>query len=111
MIVACYNAAKEIYPDRTKISSTAEKIHNKTKMSKGSASDYLKDFFSMKDGKKISRCMSEKGARYYLEKIKSDFGNEAVKNAVQAVELYINNDSNEHSGLQKILDGFKVEVL
>lgn len=52
MIVACYNSAKGIYPDRTKISLTAEKIHNETKMSKGSASDYLKDFFSMKDGKK-----------------------------------------------------------
>lgn len=61
--------------------------------------------------KKISRCMSEKGARYYLENIKSDFSNEAVKNAVQTVELYINDDSNEHPGLQKILNEFKGEVL
>lgn len=107
---ACYAYAKEIYPNRKEISKKAKEISEKTQMNLGSAKDYINDFFYMRKGEPIHRCMAEDDARYYFENIYKDFGKEALKMATDSVNKYIENDKKNHKknhpGLEALIKEF-----
>jgi len=55
----------------------------------GSAKDYINDFQDMMYGKEYRRTMSNYGTKYYIEKIKQDFGEDAFKMAILSTEKHI----------------------
>lgn len=107
MAESCYKTAKSIFPDKEKIEKSAEKISKQTKMNKNSVKDYLKVFFNMMNAEKLQHDISERDTRYYLENIQKDFGNEKLQNALYSLQEYLNNENQNHPGLQKIHDEFK----
>ncbi len=110
MMKLCYAIGQAIYPERTKIDECAEFVSKITGMSGGSASDYIKDFFFMREGKKISRCMKEDDAKYYFEKIFCDYGKDGLKNALSAFEKYLADTEQNHPGLEKLIEAFKKKL-
>lgn len=110
MVAACYSAAQSIYPDSSCIAKKAESIFVDTGMNKGSATDYIRNFFYMQQGKKLGRCMAEKDVRYYFEHIHSDYSSVTLKNALQSLQLYLDSDKQNHPGLKSLLDEFNQKV-
>ncbi len=111
MTMACYEAAKEIYSDRSAISEKAESVALSTGMNAGSAKDYIRVFFFMISGERMKRAMAEKDVRYYFTRIYSDYGMEGLQNTVNSLQEYLDYDRQNHSGLQKTEDEFTEEYL
>ncbi|MBD5404739.1 MAG: hypothetical protein HDR55_07115 [Treponema sp.] len=107
MTEACYEAAKSIYPDRTKISEAIKNVCMSTDMNDRSARDYIKDFFSMREGVKLGRCMAEADARYYFEHIHDDYGEEGLATALDSLQAYLDHDHQNHPGLQELINQFR----
>lgn len=106
MAFACYETAKEIYPNRDLINDSARKIESKTDMNYESARDYLRNFFFMRNGEKMEHDMSGRDTRFYFECIQRDYGNDALKKALYSLQLYLALEQVNHPGLQKILNDF-----
>ena len=110
MAELCYETAKSIFPDKDKISETAREINKETNMNLGSARIYIKNFFSMLDGEKLSQDMSERDCHYYFERIQKEFGNEILKKAILSLQLYLVDDKQSHPSLQKLINEFNEKI-
>ena len=107
MTKVCYETAKSIYPDTGKIACSAKSVHESTGMEEGSAKDYIRDFFLMRKGEKLGRCMAEMGARFYFENIYKDFGSDALSKALDSLDAYLTSDKQNHPGLENLIEEFR----
>lgn len=107
MTSACYEKAKSIYPVKARITETARFIAEETGMNEGSAKYYVESFFCMRTGKRLKTAMAAEDVRYYFIHIYSDYGNEALANAVKSLQDYLAYDTQNHPGLQNIVNEFK----
>ena len=110
MTKLCYESAKAIYPDNCKITFMAKSVHESTGMAEGSAKDYIRDFFLMRDGKKLGRCMKESDAKFYFESIYADFGSDALSKALDSFDAYLESDGRNHPGLKNLIQDFKEKI-
>lgn len=106
-IEACYEAAKSIYPNTARIAEEAEKVHASTGMNESSAKCYIENFFRMREGKNLGRCVSEKAARYYFEHIYDEVGAEALRSALDSLQGYLSTGNQNRPGLQKLVNQFR----
>ena len=106
MTEACYQIARNIYPDKEKIKDAAKSITEQTGMNCGSAKGYIKDFFLMMEGGKLTWAMAEKDARHYFEHIYADYGSAGLKKAINSLQLYLLYDKQSHPSLQKSINEF-----
>ncbi|MCM1320857.1 MAG: hypothetical protein NC041_01615 [Bacteroides sp.] len=104
---ACYTLAKNIYPDLTQITSAANFIAELTEMNKGSARVYINNFFNMRNGEKLKRCMAKEDAIYYFKRLYEDFGLDGLKKGLDSFQKYLDDDKQNHPGLQAVIDEFK----
>ena len=110
MAAACYTIAKSIFPNEEEINEAANKVSNETGMNLGSAKDYIKNFFLMMKGEKLSHDMKESDSRFYFENIQKDYGDEALRKALNSLQLYIAFSKQNHPGLQKLLNEFYEKI-
>ena len=106
MTQACYEAAKLIYPNKNEITTKAKAIENELGMNFNSAKDYISSFFLMMDDERLLHAMSEEASNLYLRNIFTDFGIEKLISALFSLQRYLNFDSQNHPGLQTIIDDF-----
>ena len=110
MAELCYKTAKSIFPNENEIKEVAKDISNKTGMIFGSAKDYLKNFFLMIQGIKLSHDMSERDTRYYFDNINKDYGKDTLRKAITSLQLYLVADKQNHPGLQKIINEYEIKI-
>ena len=110
MTELCYEAAKSIFPNKNKINEAVKKIGKDSSMNLGSAKDYIKSFFFMMSGERMEHAMSERDTRYYFERIQNDFGDETLKKAILALQLYLAYDKQNHPSLQKLINEFDEKI-
>lgn len=110
MTELCYEAAKSIFPNKDKINEAVKKIGKGSSMNLGSAKDYIKSFFFMMSGERMEHAMSERDTRYYFERIQNDFGDETLKKAILALQLYLAYDKQNHPSLQKLINEFDEKI-
>lgn len=107
MAEACYKATNSIYPDKTKIPEAIKNVCMNTGMNEHSARDYIKDFFSMREGVKLGRCMAKADAQYYFEHIHDDYGEKGLTSALDSLQAYLDHDHQNHPGLQELINQFR----
>lgn len=110
MAAACYTIAKSIFPNEEEINEAANKVSNETGMNLGSAKDYIKNFFLMMKGEKLSHDMKESDSRFYFENIQKDYGDEALRKALNSLQLYLAFSKQNHPGLQRLLNEFYEKI-
>lgn len=111
MTKLCYEEAKRIYPKKDSIKTTAENIYKKTNMNLGSVKAYIKAFFQMRNGEKLSWDLSELGLKFYFEHLYKDFGKDGLQNALVAVKEYLKFDPQNHPGMETIVNDVENKYL
>lgn len=88
LILECYNAAKRVVAGELAESSAIKDLAE-VGMNPASASIYVRCLRHLLVGEVFSRTISAPAAKFYLENIRADFGEDAFLRALQSVELHI----------------------
>ena len=89
MIAAAYDQGKQVIDDVSTYAEAIRFLQENYGFNPSSASDYTRNLKQMLDGKAYHRTLNLTGTRIYLDRIKNDFGSEALKNALKATELHV----------------------
>jgi 5-methylcytosine-specific restriction protein A len=92
---AAYAYAKKVYNGDSKRINAIEYLVTHHDLNANSAADLLNNFKYMLEGKKYSRTNNEYTTDYYLKSILTDYGQEALRKALNAVAQHI--EYYEHS--------------
>lgn len=89
MIEKLYVLSKEVYVDKISIIKAQDIMVNELDMHRGSARMYIEAFLKMMTGEYYTRSINKTATEYYLKNIYSDYGKEALKNALTALKEHI----------------------
>jgi hypothetical protein len=110
MIKATYTYGQKVYHNQLDMKKALDEIESLTGMDRGSASAYLHVFSSMMKGKEYQRTMKTIATKYYLQKIKVDYGEEQLKSALNAVKEHTIYYSKQGRGslrsIERLVDDF-----
>ena len=84
-----YEVCKDVFAGKLTRQEKKKKISNISGMCIGSAIAYVTVFIAMMEGKKYTRTLNTYSTKYFLENIRSDFGELYYKNAISAVKQHI----------------------
>lgn len=108
-----YKAAKRVYEGDIGRLEGVREIVNSTGMNDGTAGDCIQGFLSMMNNERYTRTLTEKTTRFYLENILLDYGEEALRNAVNAcrkhAEYYASLGYGSLRYVEKIVDEYTVQ--
>lgn len=83
-----YKAAKRVYEGYLSRFEGVREIVESTGMNEGTAGDCIQGFLAMMNNERYTRTLTEKTTRFYLENILADYGDEALKNAVNSCRMH-----------------------
>lgn len=84
MTIVAYEVAKKVFEGSVGRTEGKDEIVRQTGMNAGSAGDYITDFLAMMNGEKYCRTLNEYSTRYFLERIREDFGESVFQKAIDA---------------------------
>jgi len=84
MVEVAYGVARQVHSGTLGRSEGKEEIASRTGMNQGSAGDYISAFLSMMDGVEYKRTIKESHTRYYVNQIRTDYGEAAYRTAIDA---------------------------
>ena len=84
MTTVAYEIAKKVFEGSVGRTEGKDEIVRRTGMNAGSAGDYITDFLAMMNGEKYSRTLNEYSTRYFLERIREDYGESVFQKAIDA---------------------------
>lgn len=88
MTAVAYEIAKKVYEGQLGRTEGREEIVRQTGMASGSASDYISDLLYMLEGESYARTLNEYATRYFLEHIRIDYGENALKSALESCKKH-----------------------
>ena len=88
MVEQAYNYGKKVYSGEIGWNQAKDEINSSSGMETGSAQAYITVLLAMMNGEEYRRTINTYATEYYLENIKKDYGLEALKKAVTAVDLH-----------------------
>jgi uncharacterized protein with ParB-like and HNH nuclease domain len=88
MTAVAYEVAKKVFQGSLGRTEGKDEILRRTGMNAGSAGDYIADFLAMMNGEKYARTLNEYSTRYYLQHIRQDYGESALRKALEACKLH-----------------------
>ncbi len=88
MTAVAYEVAKRVFEGSLGRTEGKDEIARKTGMKAGSAGDYITDFLAMMNGGKYTRTLNEYSTRYFLEHIREDYGEYALRKALAACKQH-----------------------
>lgn len=88
MVEQAYTYGKKVYSDEVSRNQAKYDVHTTSGMDTGSAQDYITVFLGMMNGEEYHRTINTYATEYYLENIEKDYGLDALKKAVTAVDLH-----------------------
>ena len=77
-----YKISKKVFEGSLTRAEGRDEIINQVDMNPGTAGDYISAFLAMMSGDKYSRTLNEYSTRYFLDQIKKDYGETALKKAI-----------------------------
>lgn len=89
MSMRAYALAREVYRGSVDKTSAIEELSNEMGMNLGSAADYINNLRYMLSGKQYTRTLNCFATNYFLENIRSNFGEEALHNALSAFRKHL----------------------
>jgi len=89
MTQEAYKVSKEVYFGKISRSKGKMRISENTGMAEGSAQDYITDFLAMMAGERYTRTLNLYATEYFLNSIKTDFGEKAFINAITACQKHV----------------------
>ena len=108
MSKGAYEIAKKVYSGQITRTEAKVKINQVTGMNEGSAQAFVTIFLAMMNGEEYKRAFNNATNKFLLESIRKDFGQDAYKNALSAVQKHIDYYSTLGKGnltsLQDIVD-------
>lgn len=111
MSKGAYEIAKKVYSGKLTRNEGKVKINQVTGMNLGSAQAFITIFLAMMNGEVYKRAFNNETNKFLLESIKSDFGEDFFKKALNAVQQHVNYYSTlgrgHLSGLQQIINQLK----
>lgn len=88
MTEAAYAIARKVYDGQLGRTEGKDEIARTTGMAAGSASDYISDLLYMMNGDAYARTLNEYATRYFLERIRADYGEAAFEKALAACKKH-----------------------
>ncbi len=88
MTANAYEVAKKVYKGAISRSEGVEEIVRMSGMNAGSAGDYIQGFLAMISGERYTRTFNEDATKYYLDHIRKDYGEDALKKAINSCRLH-----------------------
>ena len=84
MTAVAYEVSKKVFEGSVGRTEGKDEIVRRTGMNAGSAGDYITDFLAMMSGEKYTRTLNEYSTRYFLERIREDYGESTLQKAIDA---------------------------
>lgn len=84
MTAVAYEVSKKVFEGSVGRTEGKDEIVRRTGMNAGSAGDYITDFLAMMSGEKYTRTLNEYSTRYFLERIREDYGESVFQKAIDA---------------------------
>ena len=84
MVEVAYSIAKQVHNGTMGRSEGKDEIARRTNMNPGSASDYISAFLAMMDGVEYKRTLNELSTKYFVNQIRTDYGEAAYRTAINA---------------------------
>ncbi len=107
----CYNLAKKVYHNQLEKEKAIKFLTNDINMNESSAKDYIYVFHQMIQGLEYNRTINQDATRYYLEKIKVDYGTLKQCIALEALKKHIDYYNKQGNGrlssLTKLLEEYE----
>ncbi|MDR2559212.1 MAG: DUF4268 domain-containing protein [Oscillospiraceae bacterium] len=88
MAEVAYSVARQVHNGKIGRSDGREEIALRTGMNPGSAGDYISAFLSMIGGVEYKRTIKESHTKYFVSQIRTDYGEEAYRRAIEACEKH-----------------------
>lgn len=89
MSKGAYKVAKKVYAGQLTRNEGKIEIAKTTGMNEGSAQAFITIFLAMMSGEEYKRAFNNDTNRFLLESIRQDYGEDALKNALTAVDKHI----------------------
>lgn len=89
MTEEAYEIAKMVYEGNLSRTEGKNKISDETGMNIGSAGDYITNFLAMMDGQKYTRTLNTYATKYFLTRIKKDYGEDQFQKALRATKEHV----------------------
>ncbi|MGL4107025.1 hypothetical protein [Clostridium sp. LP20] len=89
MSKGAYEIAKMVYSGQVTRKDAKSMINKETGMSEGSAHAFITIFLAMMDGEEYKRAFNNQTNKFLLESIRKDYGDDILKNALDAVQKHI----------------------
>ena len=84
-----YLVAREVYRGTVGRDDGISDLSKRVGMNRGSASDFINNLRHMLDGEEYHRTLNYYATNHYLQCIRADFGEEALRNALSALRLHL----------------------
>jgi hypothetical protein len=88
MTEVAYDIAKQVYEGTVRRSEGKEQIALRTGMNPGSAGDYISVFLAMMDGIEYKRTINEHSTKFFVNRIRADYGEAAFRKAIEACDKH-----------------------
>src|SRR5579863_5114326 len=89
MIRESYKVAKQVLDNELIHSEAVDDLHKRCKLKRACATDLINNLKYMYLGKRYTRTNSELTTRYYLKMLHRDYGLDALRRAISAVEQHL----------------------
>lgn len=114
MIRIAYEISKKVYDCSVSNTQGRDMLEEQVGMNRASAGDFIYNFRAMLEGSEYHRTLSGSATRYFLTNIRRDFGDEALKKALNAcrkhVKYYASLGYGNLRGIEQIIIEFAREV-
>jgi hypothetical protein len=84
MVAYAYDVSKKVFEGKLGRTEGRDEIADRVNMNSGSAGDYISAFYAMMNGERYTRTLNEYSTRYFLKAIYEDYGELALKKAIDA---------------------------
>lgn len=84
-----YEIAKQCYSGLLSFTEAYERIATNTGMAPNSAKDYINNLKYMLEGKCYARTLNTYATRFYIKRIREDYGEKAYRCAIEATRLHV----------------------
>ncbi len=85
MMSECYRLAKDIFEGRAELNDSLDYLATDMGMHRGSATMFIGAFTAMRTGERYTRTVSNPTTKYFLEQIFTDYGEDGLRMALNAV--------------------------
>ncbi len=113
-IIAACEIASKVFAVRMKLSDGVNVLISEHGLNKATASDFIKDYKYLLDGKVFHRAMSAPAMHYFMKQIFSEHGEHGLAQSITALRAHIEYYEGHYKinmhAMRKVADEFEVKI-